>query len=92
MSNKFSREIFLEIKTLPETGYWQDSISLDKRMIENNKCPKCRTRLAYLGFSNLIHYKAFGFCAVCEIAKLFWTEVAQLAVGKKKFSKAGIGK
>jgi len=67
-------------------GFWADSLSLDKRMIENNFCPKCRKNLVYKGFSNPTLYKAFGICEPCEFARLFWTEPAVLAGGKRRFS------
>jgi len=79
--------LFSEIKTLEEQGFWADYIWLDQLMIERRTCPKCKKNLTYKGLSNATHYKAFGICEPCKFARLFWTEVVKIAVGKKKFSR-----
>lgn len=68
-------------------GFWEDSLSLDKRLIERKICPKCKKRnLVYRGFSCPTAYKAFGICEPCEFAELFWTEPVTFVKAKKSFS------
>lgn len=81
MANKFNL-----IGTLCERGYWEDFLQIDRVMIENNRCPHCGLTLLYKGLSNAAEYRAFGVCPACEFAREFWTEKAEIASVKKRFS------
>lgn len=69
------------------TGYWEDSVEIDKMIITANRCPHCKNNLAYQGMSNSTYYKAFGICFGCEFAKLFWTEPSVFRQVKNKILK-----
>ncbi|MDB5478836.1 MAG: hypothetical protein JWM96_1331 [Alphaproteobacteria bacterium] len=69
-------------------GYWDDSdLTIDRLLIENHKCPKCKCRLVYKGFSNPVEYIAFGVCRSCDYARKFWTEKSVLRQAKSNLSK-----
>lgn len=65
---------------------WVDVVSVDQTLIERNKCPKCKRKLIYKGFSNITWYFAFGICEACEYAKLFWSNSVAAAGAKKRLS------
>jgi len=73
-------------------GFAPDSLAIDKILIESRRCPACKSRLEYQGFSGQIKYVAFGVCRSCNYAKRFWTESADFAAAKKTFSPAAVGK
>lgn len=85
---------FSTVKTELAGVFWQDHLSIDKRLIESNQCPnkRCREFLTYRGFSNQTEYRAYGVCERCDYAKLFWTETAAAATAKKSFIIVRAGK
>lgn len=80
---------FSELSALTsEKGYWEDStLKIDRILIENNKCPKCKEKLIYRGFANPAEYVAFGICEKCDYARRFWTEKAVLREIKNRLAK-----
>lgn len=82
------KELFLQLQNMQSSGFWSDSISIDKTMIEANFCPCCHRSLTYQGWSNVAEYQAFGVCKLDEYAKLFWTEKAPISSFKKKVCNA----
>lgn len=68
--------------------FWNDDLSLDRRIIENRFCPHCRRPFAYSGVSNKSEYRAYGVCEPCDFAKLFWTETAARQARKARIAKA----
>lgn len=71
-----------------QTGkFWTDEVSLDRLLIERNRCPKCKKGFIYRGVSNKDEYHAYGMCEKCDVAELFWKESPAFANTKKAFSK-----
>lgn len=73
-------------------GFWEDTVEINKFMIERYNCPKCRRPLIYKGYSNNTLLKNFGICEPCEFAKLFWSEPTVLVRAKNRISEKAAAK
>ncbi|MCD9188271.1 MAG: hypothetical protein LUM44_17780 [Pyrinomonadaceae bacterium] len=67
-----------ETELLSDDGFTPDTHGLNQLIIELKKCPKCKQKLVYKGFSNRTDFHNYGVCA-CGYWKLFWTEKTALS-------------
>ncbi len=79
---------FSDFQNETKFDFWDDSMSIDKVMIEAHICPKCGKSLAYIGRSKVTEYRAYGVCAKDNYAKLFWIEKAETFSLKKMICEA----
>lgn len=79
---------FSEIERLMKAANFKpDEIGIDRRMIENYLCRKCRSYLEYTAYTDYIDTLEFGVCRECNTARHFFTNSQLLAELKQRFSR-----